>query len=318
MKAPRKIAALVAALVALFAFKASGQTANPNAVPAGLPASLPMFADTNQMLDAMVHQDVYSDMWLFYTARDGTTWSFKPVFSISTNFSSYSAYKAFLVSTMLGYINLALATNANPNGQVMVFSKLTLNNAPYTLSLIQVTNSSMSNVTSNWLMGLNPTIILLQVPVPNLQQFTIQVNGLYTNAWNGSLQMPTKPPYPPEGTTAGWLVLNPWYCLLGTTNEARFSVTASGKTQVYTQTGAPLLPPVLSMLDQDHLQVTMASGSDTTVQYASDLVSSWQTLSAIAWSTNSGTATITVNQPVQLKGNIVPPPTQRFFRALSN
>jgi hypothetical protein len=294
----------------IFGLEANGQTSNPG-VPPGLPESLPMFANTNQMYEwVATNQPVYPVMVLFYTANDGSPWKIQYGLVVRTNFASYGAYKDFFVSSMLEFVSTAIATNADPYGPAAVRANLTIDGGPYVMSQIQVSNTSLCNITSNWLIGLSPTGILPQVSVPGLQQFTIQVYGLYTNAWNGSSWMPVIPPYPREGTgtVPGWIVLNSWYCLLGRTNEARFGVTAGGSTQVYTQTGAPLLPSVLSMADSTHLQVAMTSGSDTTIQFTDDLASAWQTLAVTAWSNNTGTVVYPLNPAVS---------GRQFFRAFS-
>ncbi len=127
--------------------------------------------------------------------------------------------------------------------------------------------------------------------------------------------------YPARKDHGEWLVLNSWYCPWRD-REARFSVTATrSSADVHPEPELRCCRPALSMF---RLARSVAGSHDHRIGHdesnvrQSILANGWQTSSTVSWSSNTGTATIVVNQPTQAKGNIVPPPTQRFFRAFPN
>ena len=317
MKALRKIAMFIIAFVALFAaFEAKGQT--PNTVPAGLPASLPMFANTNDMISWIVtNHPVYCGVTIHYTRTNGSIGMWGNT-ATPTAFNSYGAYQNFVATNTTRLLDAA-QTDANP--MMPLWMSVSVYDAtvsqPYTPMLVLATNSSFSSTTEVWVSNsLAPTYMNICVPVPGLQQFTISMTDpSYSYSWNGGIQPQTTPPppvYPPERTLAGWLVLNPWYCL--EQYRTRFTVAVNGSSQIYTQNGAPLLPgSLVSTLVSPGLsqvQIFSPAGSDLTLQASSQLgrLANWQTVVSNSWSLNTGTYSVIVTN----KGS------QSFFRVRSD
>ena len=322
MKMRNSIAMFIIAIVlALFAFTAKGQ--NPNSVvPPGLPTSLPMFANTNDVVTWLItNQPVNVNVFVHYVDIGGTNRSLSTIAN-PTKFSSYGAYQNFVATNAVGLVNW-IKTHFSPSSQpawieVGVYTDPV---QPVDSISLRATNTSLNAITSTWVSNnLAPNYIWVNIPVPGLQRFTISMsNPSYAYSWNSGSQpqaIPPPPIYPAERTTANWLVLNYWYCLKQ--YRTRFKVVANGVSQDYTQNGSPLLPPALSMPDPADIQITMTPGSDTTVQFTDNVANGWVSSSIIGWTTNTGFATVSVNQLPQIKGNKVPPSLQRFFRAFSN
>ena len=311
------ILAVLLALFALETLEAKGQTPNASTVPPGLPQSLPMFSSTNAMIEWIVtNHPVYCNVTIHYTRTNGSVGMWGNTATPSV-FSSYGVYQNFVTtntSRLLGE-----ATDANPTMPLWMSVSVVdaTMSQPYAPMLVLATNSSFASTTTTWVSNnLTPSYMNLCVPVLGLQQFTFSMTSpSYLYAWNNGAQpqvIPPPPVYPPEKTTTGWLVLNPWYCL--EQYRARFTVTANGVSQVYTQTGAPLLPGSLTSTrvspSSVQLQVSSASGSDLTIQSSSVLgpLANWQQLVSNAWSSNTGAFSVIVTN----LGN------QGFFRVRSD
>ncbi|MDE2104178.1 MAG: hypothetical protein KGL39_43475 [Patescibacteria group bacterium] len=306
-------AAFAAALLALLAPNAWGQS--PTVIgPPSLPVSIPTASTMQGLWDWVVtNQKIGAPVNVAYTDTNGVNRVVGSV-GVLTNFPSFQIYLQFIAGNVTRIIS-EIKTGANPpnpNMPVEIIAPIGYGlQTPYTPMRIDSTAPMLSAITYEWLTSLTPSYINVMVSVPGLQRFTVSVsnaNPPYTNSWpidSNDVTKRSASSYPPERTTTNWLVLNTWYLLQQ--YHARFTVSVSGQTNTYTQDGAILSPPVVTISDVGHVRVTMALGSDTTVQSTGDFVT-WKTLVTYSGYTNVTNQVLTVdtNNPAL------------FFRAYSN
>lgn len=307
LKKPRNFIRLII-VVFITARLTSGVTAQP------LPTSIPTASNTNGLYDWIItNQAVYPAFRIDYTDTNGVGRAAGNV-AVLTHLDSYATYRNLLVNQVM-MLMAFVQTNGNPPNPsltIKITSFVTYNSqTPYGPMFIQSTASSLSDVTTDWLDNLTPSYINVMVSIPSLQQFTVLVsdaNPPYTNGWSVSSGVLNNQPSPylQERTTTNWLVLNTWYLL--EQYHARFTVSVSGQTNTYTQYGALLVPPALTMPDAAHIQAVMAQGSDTTIESTTNF-NGWSSAFTVSGLTGTAKTNFTVNPTAK--------PNQ-FFRAYSN
>ncbi len=229
----------------------------------------------------------------------------------NVSFGSYADFQYCLLTNGVRILN-DVKSQSDIGSPLMFYAAIlyTYPDQSFTAAYSAATNiGPVSTITSNTFVGIHPDWTRIAVPVPGLQQLHMDVATTppYSFTWtpNGSYVPPNQyVPTVPERTTNDLLILSEWYATGA--YRARFSITAGGRTNVYTQHGEVLSPATLRMTSRTNLVVSMAKGSDTVIQSSGDLVH-WQTWTTFSWSkgTNMISSAVNPNLPGQ------------FFRAYS-
>jgi len=238
---------------------------------------------------------------LFYTNNAGVRNSSGSGFG--GKFPSFEAYKAYTISNAFSIFS-EWKPFMDPNKVLRWRSYVgyaTLGNAFNSLEC-DIKLGLVSLITSNtFANAFDPTNLCTIIPVKGLEQFVVEVKGLYTNSWpaQGQLARQVIPsPFPPERTTNNIVVLNLWYSL--GTNEVRFTIKAGEKTRRYTQFGDPLdVPPVIRMTT-DCITASFARGALARVESSTNLVN-WTIVANISDTEGLGFISLpyTINKPCQ-------------------
>lgn len=132
-----------------------------------------------------------------------------------------------------------------------------------------------ATVTSNSFVGNIPFQEHAYFRVPDLEAFTVEVRGLYTNSWprivgrhDGANLVP---PAPLELTTNNYVVLNPWYSVGTNQTEVRISIKVGGKTRWYTQFGESLDSTPAIRLTGNTIECSFARGAIATIETSTNL-----------------------------------------------
>lgn len=313
MKTTRLITAtfVIALLIASLApLSVRGQATN--IVPFSLPSKLPIGVD--EILEWGVTN---TPSWLFiqliciYT--NGDTYG-RQISKPCPIFNSYSSYQQFMMTNSLRIRDSLIRediVNTNLPVELTVIISYARPDSDGTYGLPRyigfgaITNmANLLQVTTNSVLNITPDYLWVVLWMNDLQMCSIQVDGLNTNSWNPvSGWSRDSSPYPSELATNGCLILNSWY-LMGT-NRARFTITDSNVTKIYTQDGNALAPPMMR-IDRTGVSAFMSRGSDTTVESTMNFVS-WSKEVSFPWSlhTNQAWMPITPSSP------------SRFYRAWS-
>lgn len=127
------------------------------------------------------------------------------------------------------------------------------------------------------------------VPVNNLQRYTLEVTGVYTNQWTPAAGWSrSSTPYSYEHATTTNIMFNEWYSY--GMRRARFTIVDNGVTNTFTQHGALLSQPSANVRrsgDMMVFDVTIPKGADVSVILSPSIAltkTNWTTIN-YPWST---------------------------------
>lgn len=234
------------------------------------------------------------DISLCYSNSSGL-WQPHTLWNSQIYFESYDQFQSILIEKALLLADTVKADIGYTNSTVWFIAGVTYNSYAPTgsgtyLGLNFNTNvPSISGITSDFIKGVAPNVEHVLIPVPSLQQFTIEVQSNaytgYTNTWTPEKgwTIPQHWPqsYPLELTTTNLLVLNQWIC--DAELRSRLIVVSSGQTNTYTQHGGLIVPPAPNMVSPHRLDVHMPCGSDVIVERSRDL-KNWSGMASAPWS----------------------------------
>lgn len=289
---------LIAAIMAAFAL---GVVNTKGVETQALPASLPIGSVEAFRSWIVTNQMVSVNNILYFTNTSGVlegggTFGGK-------NFNSYLAYQQFTGSNSLSLFNQL--RSSMDSSKMLRFAVTVKYYIPELGGLVQTllihTNIGIvSTITSNSFVTAPVENELSYVHVAGLQQFTVEVSGLYTNSWPAIVGRPqqsppagfTPPIFPPELTTNNYVVLNQWYSM--GTNDVTFSITTDGKTRRYNRFGEAFdRPPVMS-IHGNVISASFTRGATITFESSPNLIN-WNPVATFIDSGAFGNCSIQYN-----------------------
>lgn len=297
----------VTTITVLFAQSAGGQ--QQSQLNSGLPASLPM-GSSKQFRDYIVtlHRcDVV--IMLKYTNTQGKSVSIGGGLG-DLGFASYADLKEFVRTNAPKTLSF-LKKQTDINSTIRFYFEFGYHGLPLSPIIIDIDIGPLSGITESAMdiesiCNNNSSVWEVAiVPVVGLEVLTINVNipGSYPYVWTwpqSSIkpQSPIPPAsMPPELTQSDTIFLNRWYSTNG--YWARFVVSANGQSATYTQDGAMLVSPRLSITSNKVL-ISMTTGSDTVIESSIDFLE-WEPVETFPWSahSNTGSLSLTTTDPAR-------------------
>ncbi len=166
--------------------------------------------------------------------------------------------------------------------------------------LIIITNciGAIDNITLESFRNMNksPEMFIRVRPVitvPGLTEFKVNVESDPHYTYSYPQQVGSNSvPYPTEWTYDNHIIPNMWYS--DGHVRVRYTITANGRTAVYTQDGAPLTNAVVRIADPARLIVSAPCGADTVVEMSSNL-STWAPIATLPWSLHTNEVPVAVD-----------------------
>lgn len=275
---------LLAALVVALAFCVVNTRATDSQVP---PALIHIGTD-QEMFEGAVNNvnHAFGTNLKFTNITNGTADS-RPAYSVglAAGFPSFAAYTSFTISNNY-YHFLRFKPLMDPSKELKLYTYVVYayDTGGTVVSLeSRPTVGIVSAITSNsFVSAFAPTNLCVVIPIPGLEEYVMEVPGVYTNSWPATAGRPaqTPPPslnlvtFPPELTTNGVVVINSIWGRHAF--DLRVSIKVGGVKYHYTQFGSKLGSPPTLNLSLTSVSSQFSRGARVTIMTSTDL-RSWLT-----------------------------------------
>ncbi len=273
-----------------------------------LPASLPMGSVEAFRSWIVTNQVIHYNNAIYFTNTSGELEGYGNFGA--KNFNSYTTYLQFTGSNSFNLFN-SRRSAMDPDKMLQFFVTIDyyipeiaqVGWAGWVRALYLEANVGLvSSITSNSFVTVNPKYEFVYMNVPGLEQFKVEVKGVYSNSWPAQIAGPgtqsdSPTQFPPEFTTNNYVVLNSWYSM-GDTNETRISIKVGGKTRRYTQFGQPLDKNPTVTIKPESLFASFARGAQVTIESSTNMIN-WTSVTNFSDTKGTGFISLpyTKNQP---------------------
>lgn len=269
--------------------------------PPGLPKDL-QIGSINMVLNHAV-TNFESEVNLFIQSASG----YGKVNTIHGPFKSYADFQYQLMTNcwyMFSFQNWNQTLSPDEDLTVIVLYLYQLADLKYYSSFSINTNiGHIKDISEKSFMDLPPVgVVNTVIPVLDLQKFSIEVPGVYTNHWDRHTAAKDVDGFPPELTSAITVSLSEWYSI-GT--NATITIATSKESAQYTGDGGKKVPPVFRNMSPKGFDLIIPKGQEVTIQSATNVVGAlWSDFVKLDWTLHTN----------QVHVNICPNAPQQFFR----